>query len=603
MLRTHTCGELRIEHSGLEVTLAGGVHRRRDHGPVLFIDLRDRYGITQLVADPATHPEARTALDEARSEYVLQVSGRVRPRPPGMANPNLDTGAIEVEVHGARLLNRSKLPPLLISRDGGEDESLRLRYRYLDLRRERMQQILALRHRAVKFIRDFLDARGFYEIETPMLMKSTPEGARDYLVPSRLHPGTCYALPQSPQQLKQLLMVAGFDKYFQIARCMRDEDLRADRQPEFTQLDLEMSFVEQDDVLEVVESLLVALVPAVTPHKRLLSPFPRLTYAEAMARFGTDKPDLRYGLELVEISDLVGDSGFDVFVNALSARGQVKGVRAPGCAAYSRRQLDELQEIARAGGARGALFIAIAEGGQLRTSLARHLGAEQLSAIVGRLHGEPGDLLVLVADQPAVVAASLDRVRREIGRRLRLAAPELLAFAWVVDFPMFDWNADEARWEAKHHPFCMVNPEDLARLEVAPGEARAAAYDLVCNGYELASGSIRVHDRAVQQRLFQVLGYQPEEIGRRFGHLLEAFDCGAPPHGGIAPGIDRLVMLLADTENIRDVIAFPKTQRAEDLMLDAPSAVDERQLRELHLTWLAEVQQPVSGQEKSRPRL
>ena len=401
MLRTHTCGELRTEHSSLEVTLAGWVHRRRDHGPVLFIDLRDRYGITQLVADPATNPEARTALDEARSEYVLQVTGRVQARPPGMANPNLATGAIEVEVHHARLLNRSKLPPLLINRDGGEDESLRLKYRYLDLRRERMQHILALRHRAVKFMRDFLDARGFYEIETPMMMKSTPEGARDYLVPSRLHPGTCYALPQSPQQLKQLLMVAGFDKYFQIARCMRDEDLRADRQPEFTQLDLEMSFVEQDDVLEVVESLLVALVPAVTPHKRLLSPFPRLTYAEAMARFGTDKPDLRYGLELVDISDLVADSGFDVFTNALGAQGQVKGVRAPGCAPYSRRQLDELQEIARAGGARGAVFITIAEGRQPRTPLSRYLGAERLAAIVGRLDGEPGDLLVLVADQPA----------------------------------------------------------------------------------------------------------------------------------------------------------------------------------------------------------
>jgi aspartyl-tRNA synthetase len=597
MLRTHTCGELRSEHSNLEVTLAGWVHRRRDHGPVLFIDLRDRYGITQLVADPATHPEARTALDEARSEYVLQVTGRVRTRPPGMANPNLDMGAIEVEVHRAGLLNRSKLPQLLISRDGGEDESLRLKYRYLDLRRERMQQILALRHRAVKFIRDFLDARGFIEIETPMLMKSTPEGARDYLVPSRLHPGTCYALPQSPQQLKQLLMVAGFDKYFQIARCMRDEDLRADRQPEFTQLDVEMSFVEQDDVLEVVESLLVAMVPAVTPHKRLLSPFPRLTYAEAMARFGTDKPDLRYGLELVEINDLVAHAGFDVFTNALRAQGQVKGVRAPGCAAYTRRQLDELQEIAREGGARGAIFIAIGEGRQPRTPLSRYLNAEQLAAIVDRLDGEPGDLLVLVADQPAIVAASLDRVRREIGRRLKLAASELLAFAWVVDFPMFDWNAEEGHWEAKHHPFCMVNPEDLALLEDAPGAIRAAAYDLVCNGYEVASGSIRVHDRAVQQRLFQVLGYQPEDINHRFGHLLEAFEYGAPPHGGIAPGIDRLVMLLADTENIRDVIAFPKTQRAEDLMLDAPSAVDEHQLRELHLTWLAKASQDIKRSE------
>jgi aspartyl-tRNA synthetase len=597
MLRTHTCGELRLDHSGLEVTLAGWVHRRRDHGPVLFIDLRDRYGITQLVADPATNPEARTALDEARSEYVLQVTGRVQARPPGMANPNLATGAIEVEVHHARLLNRSKLPPLLINRDGGEEESLRLKYRYLDLRREHMQHILALRHRVVKFMRDFLDARGFYEIETPMLMKSTPEGARDYLVPSRLHPGMCYALPQSPQQLKQLLMIAGFDKYFQIARCMRDEDLRADRQPEFTQLDLEMSFVEQDDVLEVVESLLVAMVPAVTPHKRLPSPFPRLTYAEAMARFGTDKPDLRYGLELVGISDLVADSGFDIFVHVLGLQGQIKGVRAPGCAAYSRKQLDELQEIARGGGARGALFITIVEKGQFRTSLSRYLGAEQLAAIVGRLGGEPGDLLVLVADQPAIVAASLDRVRREIGRRLKLAAPELLAFAWVVDFPMFERNADEGRWEAKHHPFCMVNPEDLAMLEVAPGEVRAAAYDLVCNGYELASGSIRVHDRAVQQRLFQVLGYQHAEIEQRFGHLLEAFDYGAPPHGGIAPGIDRLVMLLVDTENIRDVIAFPKTQRAEDLMLNAPSVVEEHQLHDLHLTWLAKMPQDVKGQE------
>jgi aspartyl-tRNA synthetase len=587
MLRTHTCGELRIEHSGREVTLAGWVHRRRDHGPVLFIDLRDRYGLTQLVADPATHPEARLALDEARSEYVLRVTGRVRPRPPGMANPNLDTGAVEVEVYEARLLNRSRLPPLQMNRDGGEEEALRLKYRYLDLRRARMQQILALRHRVVKFIRDFLDARGFYEIETPMLMKSTPEGARDYLVPSRLHPGTCYALPQSPQQLKQLLMVAGFDKYFQIARCMRDEDLRADRQPEFTQLDVEMSFVEQDDVLEVIESMLVAMVPAVTPHKRLLSPFPRLTYAESMARFGTDKPDLRYGLELVELTDLVADSSFEVFASALRAQGQVKGLRAPGCAAYSRRQLDELQEIARGGGARGAIFIAVAEGGQPRTPLSRHLDAARLAAIVGRLDGEPGDLLVLVADQAATVAASLDRVRREIGRRLQLADPELLAFAWVVDFPMFDWNAEDGRWEAMHHPFCMINPADLARLESAPGAVRAAAYDLVCNGYELASGSIRVHERAVQQRLFQVLGYQPDEIDRRFGHLLEAFEYGAPPHGGIAPGIDRLVMLLADTENIRDVIAFPKTQRAEDLMLNAPSGVDEHQLRELHLTWLA----------------
>jgi aspartyl-tRNA synthetase len=583
MLRTHTCGELRREHCGQAVTLAGWVHRRRDHGPVLFIDLRDRYGLTQLVADPTISAEARAALTPVRHEYVLQVAGRVRPRPPGAENPHLATGAIEVEVHRATVLNPCKPLPILVNRDGGEEEALRLKYRYLDLRRERMQQIIALRHRVILFMRQFLDARGFYEIETPMLMKSTPEGARDYLVPSRLHPGEFYALPQSPQQLKQLLMVAGFDRYFQIARCMRDEDLRADRQPEFTQLDLEMSFAEQDDILEVVESLLTALVPAVTPHKRLITPFPRLTYAEAMARFGTDKPDLRYGLELIDVSDLVAGSEFGVFAGAVAAGGQVKGLCLPGCAGYSRKQTDEVQELARVGGARGAVFIAVEAGGRLRTSLTRFFTSDQLQAIVTRLAGAPGDLLILVADQPAVVAASLDKVRREFGRRLQLADPDLLAFAWVVDFPMFEWNAEAGRWDPMHHPFCMINPADAAKLDTAPGEVRAAAYDLVCNGYELASGSIRIHDRAIQQRIFEVLNYRPEEIRRRFGHLLEAFEYGAPPHGGIAPGIDRLVMLLADTDNIRDVIAFPKTQRAEDLMLEAPSPVDERQLHELHL--------------------
>jgi aspartyl-tRNA synthetase len=588
MLRTHTCGELRTEHCGQQVTLAGWVHRRRDHGPVLFIDLRDRYGITQLVADPTASAEVQVALEPMRHEYVLQVSGRVRRRPSGAENPTLATGAIELEIHRATLLNPCKSLPILVNRDGGEDESLRLKYRYLDLRRECMQQIIGLRHRVHMFIRQFLDARGFYEIETPMLMKSTPEGARDYLVPSRLHPGELYALPQSPQQLKQLLMVAGFDKYFQIARCMRDEDLRADRQPEFTQLDLEMSFAEQDDILEVVESLMTALVPAVTPDKRLMSPFPRLTYAESMARFGTDKPDLRYGLELVDISDLVAGSEFGVFASAIAAGGQVKGLRAPVCAGYSRRQTDELQDLARIGGARGAVCIAVEGGGQLRTSIDKFFTADQLRTIVAWLGGEPGDLLIFVADQPAVVAASLDKVRRELGRRLQLASPDLLAFAWVVDFPMFEWNVEEGRWGAMHHPFCMINPADTAKLDTAPGEVRAAAYDLVCNGYELASGSIRIHDRTIQQRIFEVLNYQPEEIKQRFCHMLEAFEYGAPPHGGIAPGIDRLVMLLADADNIRDVIAFPKTQRAEDLMLNAPSPVDERQLRELHLALLPE---------------
>jgi aspartyl-tRNA synthetase len=583
MLRTHTCGELRPEHRGQQVTLAGWVHRRRDHGPIVFIDLRDRYGITQLVADPSTNAETRATLEPVRHEYVVQVSGRVRMRPPGAENPTLATGAIEVEVYRVTLLNSCEPLPILVNRDGGEDESLRLKYRYLDLRRERMQQIIGLRHRVLMFIRQFLAARSFYEIETPMLMKSTPEGARDYLVPSRLHPGEFYALPQSPQQLKQLLMVAGFDKYFQIARCMRDEDLRADRQPEFTQLDVEMSFAEQDDILEVIESLLTALVPAVTPHKRLMAPFPQLTYAESMARFGTDKPDLRYGLELVDISALTAGSEFGVFAGAVAAGGQVKGLRAPGCGSYSRRQTDALQDIARTGGARGAVFIAIEEADRLRTSLSNFFAADQLRGMITRVGGEPGDLIILIADQPAVVAASLDKVRRELGHRLQLADPSLLAFAWVVEFPMFEWNVGEGRWDAMHHPFCMIHPEDAAKLDTAPGEVRAAAYDLVCNGYELASGSIRIHDRAIQQRIFEVLSYRPEDITRRFGHILQAFEYGAPPHGGIAPGIDRLVMLLADTDNIRDVIAFPKTQRAEDLMLDAPSPVDERQLRELYL--------------------
>ncbi|HEY1014453.1 MAG TPA: aspartate--tRNA ligase [Herpetosiphonaceae bacterium] len=584
MLRTHTCGELRRDHIDQSVTLAGWVHRRRDHGPILFIDLRDRYGLTQVVVDPATNPEARAVLDAARSEYVVQVSGRVRPRIEGAANANLATGQIEVEVTAAKVLNAAKTPPLLVNRDGGEDEALRLKYRYIDLRRERLQSIMDLRQRAVKFIRDWMTAQGFWEIETPILMKSTPEGARDYLVPSRVHPGEFYALPQSPQQLKQLLMVAGIDKYFQIARCMRDEDLRADRQPEFTQLDVEMSFVEQDDVLAVIEGLMTALVAEVVPHKRIISPFPRLSYHEAIERFGSDKPDLRYGLELIDMAAAVAGASFGVFADALAAGGRVKAIRLPGCGTYSRKQVDELQEVAKIGGAKGMAWMAFEADGAVRSPIAKFFDAEQLQAVRAAAQAEPGDLLVFVADQPHVVAASLDKVRREMARRLKLADANHIAFAWVVDFPMFEWNEEAQNWDAMHHPFCMVNPDDvekLARNELA--EVRAAAYDLVANGYELASGSIRIHDREIQQRLFERLPYSAEEIQERFGHMLEAFEYGAPPHGGIAPGIDRLVMLLADTDNIRDVVAFPKTQRAEDLMMNAPSPVDEKQLRELGL--------------------
>ena len=588
MLRTHTCGELRAEHAGATITLTGWVNRRRDHGPLIFVDLRDRYGLTQVVVDATSHPAAHQALSDARAEYVLLVRGRVRQRPAEARNADLNTGDIEVVAEHVEVLNQAKTTPIYVAKEGGEEESLRLRYRYIDLRRERMQRNIILRHKAVKFMRDFLNERGFLEIETPMLMASTPEGARDYLVPSRLHPGEFYALPQSPQQLKQLLMVAGFDKYFQIARCMRDEDLRADRQPEFTQLDLEMSFVDQEDILQLIEQLMTELVATVTPHKRVLSPFPRMTYQEAMDRFGSDKPDLRYGMELVDAGDLVRESQFSVFTGALERGGQVKGIRVPGCGSYTRKQLDELAEVGRAGGARGVAWMVIEADGSVRSPIAKFFNAEQLDALVARLQGQSGDLLLFVADAGPVVAASLDKLRREFGRRLKLGDPNLLAFGWIVDFPMFAWNDEASQWEAQHHPFCMTNPEDVDKLDTAPGEVRAAAYDLVCNGYELASGSIRIHDRAIQQRIFELLPYSSEEIYRRFGHMLDAFEFGAPPHGGIAPGVDRIMALLCDEENIREVIAFPKTQRAEDLMMHSPSPVDERQLRELRLALLGE---------------
>ena len=583
MIRTQTCGELRLEHAGQQVTLTGWVNRRRDHGPLIFIDLRDRYGLTQVVADQTSAPQAHAALNEARAEYVLKIVGMVRARPPEGRNPKLLTGEVEVVAHEVEVLNASKQPPLYVAQEGGEDESLRLKYRYLDLRRPRMQRNMLLRHQTIKFMRDWLDARGFVEIETPILMAATPEGARDYLVPSRLHPGQFYALPQSPQQFKQLLMVAGFDRYFQIARCMRDEDLRADRQPEFTQLDIEMSFVDQEDILRLVEDLLTALVPAVTPHKRMLMPFPRLSYQEAIERFGSDKPDLRFGMELTDVSALVRESQFGVFAQAVANGGQVKAIRAPGCGNYTRKQLDELNLVAQTGGGKGAATLAVETEG-VRGSIAKFFSAEETQALVQALGGEPGDLLVFVADKPAVVAASLDKLRREFGKRLKLADPDLLGFGWVVDFPMFELNADTGVWDAQHHPFCMVNAEDVDKLNEGDyAGVRAAAYDLVCNGYELASGSVRIHERAIQQRIFERLPYTPDEIQRRFGHMLDAFEYGAPPHAGIAPGIDRILALLCDEDNIREVIAFPKTQRVEDLMMHAPSPATPKQLRELHL--------------------
>ena len=583
MYRSHTCGELRPEHVGQEVTLAGWVHRRRDHGPLIFVDLRDRYGITQVVFDSAS-PEVHAVAEESRSEYVIQVRGLVRSRPPEAHNPDLATGDIEVTALSASVLNPARTTPLYIAKEGGEDESLRLKYRYLDLRRERMQRNIILRHRVVKFMRDFLDVQSFLEIETPILIKSTPEGARDYLVPSRVHPGQFYALPQSPQQLKQLLMVAGFDRYFQVARCFRDEDLRADRQPEFTQLDVEMSFVDQDDVIHLIEQLFIELCAIVVPHKRVITPFRRLSYTEAMDRYGSDKPDLRYDLELVNLSDLLASTPFNVFKGALESGGQVKGLRAPGCAGYSRKQIDELTDIARGGGAKGLAWAVIpTDGGEVRSSFAKFLGEGELQAIITRLGGQPGDLLLIVADRPGLVATTLDKLRREIAERLKLADPNVLNFSWMVDFPLFEWSPDENRWDAVHHPFTAPQDDDLPLMFSDPGKVRAKAYDIVLNGYEVGGGSIRIHRRDVQQQLFNLLGISQEIALSQFGHMLEAFEYGAPPHGGIALGIDRIIMLLADESTIREIMAFPKTQQATDLMTNAPSDVDERQLRDLHI--------------------
>ncbi len=587
MLKSHTCGELRAEHAGQTVTLAGWASRRRDHGGLIFIDLRDRWGMTQVIADPALSSQAHDVAQSVRGEYVLQVRGRVRVRPEGLDNPNLDTGEIEVEAEEMQVLNPAKTPPFYINDDSPVDEGLRLRHRYLDLRRPRMQRNLLLRHKVVKYIRDYLDERGFVEIETPMLFKSTPEGARDYLVPSRIHPGQFYALPQSPQQLKQLLMVAGYERYFQIARCFRDEDLRGDRQPEFTQLDLEMSFVEREDILALIEPLAAGLVEKLSDKRLSADPFPRLSYQEAIDRFGTDRPDLRFGLELFDVSEQVAHSGFKVFSNTVADGGQVKGFRAPGCADYSRKQVDELTELVREHGAKGLSWLALKESEagepQVRSSFAKFLSADEVEALIEQAQARPGDLILLVADQPDIVAEALSHLRLELGDRLQLRDPDVLAFCWILDFPLFTWNAEEQRWDPSHHLFTSPMPQDIPLLDTDPGAARGQQYDLVCNGYEIAGGSIRIHQREVQEKVFELIGLDLEEAKDRFGHMLEAFEYGTPPHGGIAPGIDRWVMLLAGEPNIREVMAFPKSQKAADLMAGAPSPVAPGQLEELHL--------------------
>ncbi len=584
MYKTHTNGELRKEHIGQEVTLAGWVHRQRDHGGVTFVDLRDRFGLVQVVANPEISKQAYDLAQDVRSEWVIQVKGVVRQRPEGSQNPNLPTGDIEVEAREMSVLNAAKPLPFVVSKEEEVDENLRLRYRYLDLRRERMRRNLELRHKTIRFIRNFLDSKGFLEVETPILFKTTPEGARDYLVPSRVHPGEFYALPQSPQQLKQLLMVAGIERYFQIARCFRDEDQRGDRQPEFTQLDMELSFVQRDDVMALIEEMFTQLVAEVVPHKHLLaSPWPRLEYQEAMDRFGKDNPDLRFGLELKNITDLAEGSGFKVFEDTVASGGHVRGLNAKGLGHYSRKQIDELTEYVKQYGAKGLAYVAITPEGEQRSSFSKFLSEERMQLILERLEGQPGDLLLFVADKPAVVYDTLGRLRVYLGDLLGLRDQDTLAFCWVIDFPYVVWSEEDQRWDPSHHLFTSPMPEDIPLLDSDPGKARGQQYDLVLNNYEVGGGSIRIHDRALQEKVFALIGLDPDVARERFGHILEAFEYGVPPHGGIAPGIDRICMILADEPNIREVIAFPKNQAARDVMAGAPSPAEPKQLRELHI--------------------
>jgi len=584
MYKTHTCGELRAIHIGMDVTLAGWVNRRRVHGGINFVDLRDRFGLVQVVTDPVDYPEIHQALEEVRPEWVIQVEGTVRLRPEGLANQNMPTGEVEILAKKVKILNQAKTTPITISKEEDENEEIRLRYRYLDLRRERMRGNLILRHKVIKFIRDYLDSKGFLEIETPILFKTTPEGARDYLVPSRIYPGEFYALPQSPQQLKQLLMVAGMERYFQIARCFRDEDQRGDRQPEFTQLDLEMSFVEREDIMQLIEEMFTKLVAQVVPSKRLFaSPWPRLTYQEAMNRFGKDNPDIRFGMELQDITELAGRSGFQVFESTVTAGGHVRGINASGLGDYSRKQLDELTEIAKKYGAKGLAYIAITASGEQRSSFAKFSNPETLGSILDTMGAKPGDLLLFVADKPGVVFEVLGRLRVLLAERLGIVDKNILAFCWIVDFPFVVWNEEEKRWDPSHHLFTSPVVEDIPLLDTDPGKARGQQYDLVVNNYEVGGGSIRIHERSLQEKVFKLIGLDPEVARERFGHMLEAFEYGTPPHGGIAPGIDRLCMVLANEPNIREVIAFPKSQTARDLMAGAPSPAEPGQLKELHL--------------------
>ena len=588
MLRTHTCGELRAAQAGTSVTLAGWVHRRRDHGGLIFVDLRDRHGLTQITFDPDLDAAAFEAAHDLGQEWVVAVDGEVAVRLE--ANPELDTGEIEVRCSALRVLSASQVPPFEVSRELNVEESNRMRYRYLDLRRTRMARNLRLRHEATTFARNFLDREAFLEVETPILTRATPEGARDYLVPSREHPGRFYALPQSPQQTKQILMVAGADRYYQFARCFRDEDLRADRQPEFTQLDMELSFVTSEDVLELNERLMIEMAAAVAPELRMReTPFPRLSYADAMARYGTDQPDLRFGLEIQDLSAVVADCGFRVFSGTVADGGVVKALVLPGT--FTRREIDALEALAKQRGAAGLAWLAF-EGEGVRGPIAKFLTEEEIAAIreagqVAARQAEDeagGAMMLFVAAKAAIAHEALGRLRSELGEQLGLIPEGELSCCWIVDAPLVAWNEEEERWDAVHHPFTAPTAEDATDMEADPAAVRAQAYDLVCNGYEIAGGSIRIHEPELQLRAFGLLGITPEQAEEEFGHMLEAFSYGAPPHGGIAWGWDRTVMLLAGESTIREVIAFPKTLVASDPMTGAPAAVPPQNLDVLRIT-------------------
>lgn len=578
--RTHMCGLLTENEVGCEAVVMGWVQRRRDLGGLIFIDLRDRTGIVQVVFDQSLGDVFKKA-EKVRNEYVLAVVGDVVKRDEETYNPNISTGTIEIRAKDLKILSVSDTPPFMIEDDVNVSESVRLKYRYLDLRRPKMQNYLMTRSKVAKIVRDYLIDHGFLEIETPYLTKSTPEGARDFLVPSRLQPGTFYALPQSPQLFKQLLMIAGYDRYFQLARCFRDEDLRADRQPDFTQIDIEMSFVEEDDVIELNEGLLKKVFGDVLGIE-LKTPFLRLTYQEAMERFGSDKPDLRFGMELKDLSDILKETNFNVFRSALS-KGSIRAINAEGCGEkFSRREIDALVDLAKDFGAKGLAWISIDSDGP-KSPILKFLKEEEINGIIKRLNAKPGDLLLIVADEDAVVFNVLGRLRLHLGRKLGLMKKDDYKFVWVVDFPLLEWNEEEHRYTAMHHPFTAPKDEDIPLLDSQPQRVRAKAYDIVLNGVELGGGSIRIHSTDIQEKMFKVLGFTNESAWERFGFLMEAFKYGAPPHGGIAYGFDRLIMLLTGTDNIRDVIAFPKTQNGSCLLTDAPSPVDLKQLRELHI--------------------